>query len=604
MKQPLVLLLLFYWFSTGVFASEMAALDFAHIHQLATEHDWLDLLHADHEGHSEAQGPGFFVATDGNNHPEHELDADISVFYKRPTLQCRFPARLSWLKDQLGSLVEDLPVVRCPEYEQWRRVLNVHAITLVFASDYINNPSSMFGHTFLRLDPTNPVHDPLLSYAVSYAAATRESNGLVFAVKGLTGGYPGEYSLMPYYRKVNEYSNMEQRDLWEYTLDLKPAEINRMVSHIWELQDVHFPYYFFSDNCAWELLKLLDIARPDLHASQAFRVYTIPADTVRWVFAHKLVARVQFRPSIQTDLLNDLNTMPSDVAQRIQTLLINSETSNTDHLDKFKEQMALQDTYRLLLIKKPGGTAWHQQALELLKKRALLGPESSANEPFIAPATDPAKGHGSADLVLGAGSWNGHGDLVFGLRPAYQGPDDDQHGYRPGAMIQFLSGQFALETQSYRWHIEDASLIRINSYTPWAPFLRPISWSLQAHVFDQPDNQRWASVHGGAGATWSGWNGTLLSHALVEGGFWWNVSQHKIEPGISIPLGIGAEWGQWHTDSEIRAVCATNFDCWLEEHASLNRQIHQNRAVRFSIGAMQWQKNMSWQASVMAIQYY
>ncbi len=586
-------------------ASERAARIFAEQHQLAKQPIWLDLLHADAHGHSQALGQGFFLAADGRTHPDHEMDADLSDFYQHPKLQCRFPARLAWLKDQEGSSLADLPSTKCSQYEQWKAVLDVHAITLVFASDYINNPSSMFGHTFLRLDPTDPVHDPLLSYAVSYAAATREGNGLVFAVKGLTGGYPGEYNLMPYYRKVNEYSNMEQRDLWEYTLNFTPAEINRLINHLWELQDVTFPYYFFSDNCAWELMKLLDIARPGLHASQSFRVYTIPADTVRWISAHGLIHRVQFRPSIQTELLDDLDSMQPNVQQRIKSLLQNPGAPDPSHLNKTDEETALQDSYRLLLIKKPGGTAWHQQALELLKQRALLGPALEQNTVSIGePDTDPAKGHGSADLMLGAGSWNGQPDLLFGLRPAYQGPDDDDHGYRPGGMIQFLSGQFALETQSHRWHIEDASFIHINSYAPWATFLHPVSWSLQAHLFDQPDNQRWASIHGGAGATWSGWHDALLSHALLETGLWWNNQQHRIEPGISIPLGADAEWGQWHASTELRPVCATKFNCWLEGHAALNHQYAQNRAIRLTLGSLHWGTTTSWQASLTAIEYY
>jgi hypothetical protein len=42
--------------------------------------------------------------------------------------------------------------------------------------------------------------------------------------KVLTGQYPGEYSIMPYYRKVKEYGDFESRDLWEYELNLTPEE--------------------------------------------------------------------------------------------------------------------------------------------------------------------------------------------------------------------------------------------------------------------------------------------------------------------------------------------------------------------------------------------
>ena len=45
-------------------------------------------------------------------------------------------------------------------------------------------------------------------------------NGLLFAVYGLIGRFPAGFSVMPYYLKVQEYTNMESRDLWEYRLRL------------------------------------------------------------------------------------------------------------------------------------------------------------------------------------------------------------------------------------------------------------------------------------------------------------------------------------------------------------------------------------------------
>ncbi len=42
--------------------------------------------------------------------------------------------------------------------------------------------------------------------------------------KDLQGNIRGEYSLMPYYRKVKEYGDLESRDLWEYELALNEQE--------------------------------------------------------------------------------------------------------------------------------------------------------------------------------------------------------------------------------------------------------------------------------------------------------------------------------------------------------------------------------------------
>jgi hypothetical protein len=75
---------------------------------------------------------------------------------------------------------------------------------------------------------------------------------------------------MPYYLKVREYSDLENRDIWEYELNLTPEEIDRLLMHAWELGPIHFDYYFFDENCAYHLLGLLEAARPDLTLTEGF----------------------------------------------------------------------------------------------------------------------------------------------------------------------------------------------------------------------------------------------------------------------------------------------------------------------------------------------
>src|SRR5688500_15186877 len=140
----------------------------------------------------------------------------------------------------------------------------------------------MYGHTLLRVDAADQdERTRLLAYSISFAAATNETNGLIFAVKGLFGGYPGVFAMLPYYVKVREYSDLENRDLWEYELDLSPEELERVLRHAWELLPAYFEYYFFDENCSYHLLALLQVARPDLELTAPFRLWALPVDTVR-----------------------------------------------------------------------------------------------------------------------------------------------------------------------------------------------------------------------------------------------------------------------------------------------------------------------------------
>ncbi len=69
------------------------------------------------------------------------------------------------------------------------------------------------------------------------------------------------------------------------------------------MKHVQFPYYFISDNCAYRLLGLMDLVRPELNLQQQFKVASIPIETLKAVEQENLVADVVYRPALETQLL-------------------------------------------------------------------------------------------------------------------------------------------------------------------------------------------------------------------------------------------------------------------------------------------------------------
>ncbi len=68
--------------------------------------------------------------------------------------------------------LDDLPQPQCGEYDNWYRDINPHSAVLVFPAAYLNSPSSMFGHTLLRIDQADVTSNntALLSYALNFGA--------------------------------------------------------------------------------------------------------------------------------------------------------------------------------------------------------------------------------------------------------------------------------------------------------------------------------------------------------------------------------------------------------------------------------------------------
>ena len=279
------------------------------------DQEWLNLLHYEGNGESpdDYENPIrdkiFFLAKNGKKSAEAELIATLAGFYDTEkkddeNAQCRFVARLKWLQQKLDIRPDTLPGVQCIKYLEWREHVQPKQVTLVFPTYHLNSPSSMFGHTLLRLDPEiDKGESKWLSVSISFGANAPEEDGsMLYAWRGLVGGYPGEFITDHYYKKIQEYNKMEHRDIWEYRLNLTPVETERMVEHIWELQEINFDYYFFDDNCSYRLLELLEVARPGINLTDEFIVTAIPIDTVKTIHKAGMIKNTDYRPANATVL--------------------------------------------------------------------------------------------------------------------------------------------------------------------------------------------------------------------------------------------------------------------------------------------------------------
>ena len=200
----------------------------------------------------------------------------------------------------------------------------------MFASYYLNNPASMFGHTFLRLHrgkgPGQGEPNALLDSAVNFAANPTTTNALLYSWLGMTGGFPGTFSLMPYYLKVQEYNNSESRDLWEYPLNFSQQQVDNLMLTLWELGPVQIDYWYIDENCSYILLVLLETTNPGMNLASSFNVMATPADTVRAVTAtQQFSGTVKYRPSALSTYLQREKVLNSSELEKFKKLIARDE---------------------------------------------------------------------------------------------------------------------------------------------------------------------------------------------------------------------------------------------------------------------------------------
>ncbi len=170
---------------------------------------WLALLHywyADKKWSSEIDDRKFFLAGEGSRDPDGEWDADLLAFLApideaRPErhAQCLFPARFALMKRFIAWSEDDVPRVKCGEFEANRQRMHATALSVVFVSFNIDNPTSAFGHTMLYLGNGHGSERSaaLADYSVSFEADMGGMSPMQYLPKGLLGGLNAGYHLAP-----------------------------------------------------------------------------------------------------------------------------------------------------------------------------------------------------------------------------------------------------------------------------------------------------------------------------------------------------------------------------------------------------------------------
>lgn len=446
---------------------------------------------------SEVDDPDFFLAAGGATDPRAELLATLEAFASGggddpdADPRCRFPARFHWLSEALTVAHVHLPPAReCPAFEKWYQDLDPAGVSLIFPAAYLNNPSSMFGHTFLRIDGKDQDEQSrLLAYSINYGANVPDGEGQFATVfKGLTGGYTGTLSGAPYYDKVIEYNDIEARDIWEYRLNLTAGETRQLLRHVWELRGIEFDYYFFDENCSYRLLTLLEAARPGANLSAEFGTHAIPADTVRVLEREGLLADGVYRPSAVSRLRHRIGRLDRQYRPLAHELALGRRGPDelADGIDPRTQAEILELAYQYSRYQARRDPAdrkeYAARSFELLRRRSEL---PAFEVPPPAPPVRPDRGHDTARMNLAAGRIEGTGFASLRLRPAFHDLLDASEGYVEGSEINF----FDMEVRRYdepvgaegdRWQLHALDLVGIVSLTPRTRFFRPHSWTIRA----------------------------------------------------------------------------------------------------------------------------
>lgn len=216
--------------------------------------------------------------------PQEFLAVNMEYFLLDQNYACRRPRLNSWFshyfdwhpvrqrkcnKDYVYLFANDDPKGSPLEHLDPERIYGVDYLFATANKKWM----SRWGHSMLRLiicapeRPRGPDCRLDLEYhrVLSYRAFINDLQ--LSSIKGLTGSYPSRLFILPLNQVVDEYTKLEWRPLESVPLNLTRAQLLSLVDQAIELHwSYDGNYYFISNNCAVETLKLLraSIDRSDL----------------------------------------------------------------------------------------------------------------------------------------------------------------------------------------------------------------------------------------------------------------------------------------------------------------------------------------------------
>jgi len=548
---------------------------------------WLALGHYQN-GKSSIDSPNFFLSEDGKTNPLAELQATIELFKGKDTAkQCLFPARYLYLQKK-GLAKNKFP--QCEEYDQFKVDLQPKDVTLLFTDAYMNNPSSMFGHTLLRID-TKRKGTQMLAHGANYGAFTGEEAGAAYAIKGLFGLYFGGFTVKPYYDIINTYNNIENRDIWELTLNFSQEELDFMVAHLWEIGQTQSRYYFFSRNCSYMLLEMIDAVRPELHLAAQFKNWVIPLDSFKAVARqNNLVKAINYRPSRQNKIKHRYQMMSAKQRQVYKKSLKSGDYKLSNELPMAQKADIWATAYQFVqyqwVAKKLELQDYRKQSFEVLRARSGFKDKGSIAE--LKEGKNPIKAHDSKRIVAGGGERNGEMFEKIELRPAYQSLTDNDYGLIKGAQINFMNQEWRYYNERDRLVLHNLDILNIRSITPIDAMFHPTSFQIDLNVkrWQNPMNEREHYVSsltiGGGGAIEV--NDNLRLFALVNNRLGYGGGlPHNSYGALSLNIGALLSLGNWRALAEAESQVATQkLLNQINYNAELNYIISTNWSVALS----------------------
>lgn len=483
---------------------------------------WKSLLHVDGKK-SIINDKKFFLSIDGQNNIKEELAATIRAFFETKNLGnehaiCRFPARFDFVLNSLDLDKNIFPKVDCKELKGHIEKISPQKISLSFASENITSPMSMMGHLFIKVSGYDK-DGKLVEHALSYFAQhIRGTSEMKFYFDSMFNGSNGVYFLTPYREKLIEYNDRENRNIWNYDLNLTEKQVLEFVYHTWEIRDIKVPYNFFMHNCGTASIYMLASIDDKFYNFFAKKFWLTPLDSLKKLYGMNMISDISIYPSDSYKIKMFQDNFSFNEKRNIKKFI---ETNNLNHIintnnknnalfmseiiagNEFLNKKISLEEYRN--IQKTIAENFDGVLKVTLKQKNKI----QLNNPF------------SSGIRLSYGEHKKDNILDLSFYPVYRNLNDDNSQNFNEFNLELLKLNAYYNFDDNKLHSRKIYLIDLKSLTPSDYFLP--SWSFSFNIgLEETEKLQYDNMHlkteGGIGKTYSLHN-SLKTYFMLHSGY-------------------------------------------------------------------------------------
>ena len=292
------------------------------------------------------------------------------------------------------------------------------------------------------------------------------------------------YTDQQFYRFNHNYVESDMRDIWQYEFNLSIKERQFLAAHTWELLGQKFTYYFFRDNCAYRIGRLLELV-VDAPLVSTRTPWAMPLQTVQKSTTQPdLIKQVTYIPSKEERFYQSYKKLTPTSESAFKSMIVNQKFSSRYDALSTNEQIQLTNTlldYTDFMLTKDRKSKPLKKFKKTIQRKRIILPAETSRPSFSGTPIDKTPKPSLIEFSTLHASNNT--DVGIRLRPTNYDILSLDDGRIPNAIVALGDVKFRTQNNDIELeHFTFVHLLNLNTPTIDLPNVSRNAWQVKLGI--------------------------------------------------------------------------------------------------------------------------